>query len=164
MDRHCACRFRSLSSVRQNRRWQRNMYRRRHNPFLRHGLYRSYSRYRLFFPESERGLAVLHTVFRRRSAVGCLYVYFRAPVCSKHTFGGNPHSLLRRHEQRGGLYPADRGAKYTDPTVASLIMCMESVFAVLSGWIILGGRPGRKGNNRLCAHVYGDFAGSDTRR
>lgn len=30
------------------------------------------------------------------------------------------------------------GQKYTEPTTASLIMCMESVFAVLSGWVILG--------------------------
>lgn len=28
--------------------------------------------------------------------------------------------------------------KDTDPTVASLIMCLESVFAVLAGWLILG--------------------------
>ncbi|MBE6565170.1 MAG: DMT family transporter [Ruminococcaceae bacterium] len=30
------------------------------------------------------------------------------------------------------------GQKGTDPTVASLIMCLESVFGVLSGWAILG--------------------------
>lgn len=36
------------------------------------------------------------------------------------------------------------GQKYTDPTVASLIMCMESVFAVLSGWIILGDALGAR--------------------
>lgn len=30
------------------------------------------------------------------------------------------------------------GQKYTDPTLASLIMCLESVFAALGGWIILG--------------------------
>ena len=29
------------------------------------------------------------------------------------------------------------GQKHTDPTVASIIMCLESVFAVLSGWLIL---------------------------
>ncbi|MDD3333994.1 MAG: DMT family transporter [Eubacteriales bacterium] len=28
--------------------------------------------------------------------------------------------------------------KDTDPTIASLLMCLESVFAVLAGWIILG--------------------------
>lgn len=28
--------------------------------------------------------------------------------------------------------------KETDPTIASLIMCLESVFAVLAGWLILG--------------------------
>lgn len=30
------------------------------------------------------------------------------------------------------------GQKHTNPAVASLIMCLESVFAVLAGWIILG--------------------------
>jgi drug/metabolite transporter (DMT)-like permease len=29
------------------------------------------------------------------------------------------------------------GQKHTDPTVASLLMSLESVFAVLSGWMIL---------------------------
>ena len=30
------------------------------------------------------------------------------------------------------------GQKYTDPTLASLIMCLESVFAALGGWVLLG--------------------------
>lgn len=30
------------------------------------------------------------------------------------------------------------GQKYTDPTLASLIMCLESVFAAIGGWLILG--------------------------
>lgn len=30
------------------------------------------------------------------------------------------------------------GQKGTDPTVASLLMCLESVFAALGGWIVLG--------------------------
>lgn len=30
------------------------------------------------------------------------------------------------------------GQKNTEPTVASLIMCLESVFAVLAGWVVLG--------------------------
>ena len=30
------------------------------------------------------------------------------------------------------------GQKRTDPTLASLIMCLESVFAALGGWVILG--------------------------
>ena len=29
------------------------------------------------------------------------------------------------------------GQKHTQPAVASLLMCLESVFAVLSGWVIL---------------------------
>ena len=32
------------------------------------------------------------------------------------------------------------GQKYTDPTSASMLMSLESVFAVLSGWILLGER------------------------
>ena len=30
------------------------------------------------------------------------------------------------------------GQKYTDPTLASLLMCLESVFAAIGGWILLG--------------------------
>lgn len=30
------------------------------------------------------------------------------------------------------------GQKHTDPTLASLIMCLESVFAAFGGWILLG--------------------------
>lgn len=30
------------------------------------------------------------------------------------------------------------GQKYTEPTLASLILCLESVFAALGGWILLG--------------------------
>ena len=30
------------------------------------------------------------------------------------------------------------GQKYTNPTLASLLMCLESVFAAVGGWIILG--------------------------
>ena len=32
------------------------------------------------------------------------------------------------------------GQKYTDPTLASLIMCLESVFAAVGGWILLSQR------------------------
>ena len=30
------------------------------------------------------------------------------------------------------------GQKYTEPTLASLIMCLESVFAAIGGWVLLG--------------------------
>ena len=30
------------------------------------------------------------------------------------------------------------GQKYTDPTLASLLMCLESVFAAIGGWLLLG--------------------------
>ena len=30
------------------------------------------------------------------------------------------------------------GQKYADPTLASLLMCLESVFAALGGWVLLG--------------------------
>lgn len=32
------------------------------------------------------------------------------------------------------------GQKYTEPTLASLVLCLESVFAALGGWIVLGER------------------------
>jgi drug/metabolite transporter (DMT)-like permease len=37
------------------------------------------------------------------------------------------------------------GQRDTDPTVASLILCLESVFAVLAGWVILGEGLGTRG-------------------
>lgn len=36
------------------------------------------------------------------------------------------------------------GQKHTDPTVASILMSLEAVFAVLSGWLILGEQMTRK--------------------
>ena len=36
------------------------------------------------------------------------------------------------------------GQRYTAPTVATLIMSLESVFSVLSGWLILGENLGAK--------------------
>jgi drug/metabolite transporter (DMT)-like permease len=33
------------------------------------------------------------------------------------------------------------GQKDTDPTVASILMCLESVFAVLAGMVVLGQIP-----------------------
>lgn len=30
------------------------------------------------------------------------------------------------------------GQKYTEPTLASLLMCLESVFAAIGGWVLLG--------------------------
>ena len=30
------------------------------------------------------------------------------------------------------------GQKYTDPTLAAILMCLESVFAALGGWLLLG--------------------------
>lgn len=38
------------------------------------------------------------------------------------------------------IYASDHCTKNTDPTVASLLMSLESVFAVLAGWVILGER------------------------
>ena len=36
------------------------------------------------------------------------------------------------------------GQKYSDPTVASVLLCLESVFAVLFGWLILGDKLGSR--------------------
>lgn len=38
------------------------------------------------------------------------------------------------------IYASGHCTKNTDPTVASLLMSLESVFAVLAGWVILGER------------------------
>ena len=41
----------------------------------------------------------------------------------------------------------------TEPTVASLILCMESVFSTLFGWLLLGQTLSFAGNGRLRADV-----------
>ena len=53
------------------------------------------------------------------------------------------------------------GQKYTEPTTATLIMSLESVFAALSGWLLLGETMTGKGTYRLRAGVRGRSAGAD---
>ena len=47
------------------------------------------------------------------------------------------HPVLRRDVQRRGLHPAILGQRDLNPAVASLIMCLESVFSALGGWLLL---------------------------
>ena len=46
------------------------------------------------------------------------------------------------------------GQKGLHPTVASLLMSMESVFSVLAGWIILGQTNVRKGKSFGIVYLY----------
>ena len=46
------------------------------------------------------------------------------------------------------------GQKNLDPTVASLIMSLESVFAMLAGWVILGQKMSAR-ELLGCALVFG---------
>lgn len=51
--------------------------------------------------------------------------------------GGVP--CLLRHQSSGVAYTLQIvGQKELDPTIASLGMCLESVFSALAGWLILG--------------------------
>ena len=36
------------------------------------------------------------------------------------------------------------GQKYSNPTVASVLLCLESVFAVLFGWLLLNDKLGSR--------------------
>ena len=46
--------------------------------------------------------------------------------------------LCRNHVLWSRIYFADCCTKNTDPTVASLLLSLESVFSVLAGWVLLG--------------------------
>ncbi len=56
------------------------------------------------------------------------------PSCGR----GGIHCLLRHYVQRRGVHAADCRPEGLDPTIASLAMCLESVFSALAGWLILG--------------------------
>ena len=43
------------------------------------------------------------------------------------------------------------------PTVASLIMSLESVIAAIAGWVILGGLMSGRVDIRLCTDVCGNY-------
>ena len=56
-------------------------------------------------------------------------------------FGDDPgvaHRLCRSTVQRCGIYVTGRRQGIPTPVVASLLMSMESVFAMLAGWVLLG--------------------------
>ena len=53
---------------------------------------------------------------------GCMVAMLYAGICSGA--GGYTLQLI--------------GQKYADPTVASLLMCLEAVFSALGGWVLLG--------------------------
>ncbi|MFR4338183.1 MAG: EamA family transporter [Lachnospira pectinoschiza] len=52
------------------------------------------------------------------------------------------------------------GQKYAQPSVASIVMSLESVFAVLAGWIVLE-IVKTKRDNGVCTCVYSGYSGTD---
>ena len=69
---------------------------------------------------------------------GTLTVLFEKPDWSALWAAKWP-ALRRRPVQRRRSIPLQIvGQKYTEPTTATLIMSLESVFAALAGWLILG--------------------------
>lgn len=54
------------------------------------------------------------------------------------------------------------GQKYAQPSVASIVMSLESVFAALAGWIILG-EVLKERDNGLHSGIYSGYSGTDTR-
>lgn len=55
------------------------------------------------------------------------------------------------------------GQKYAEPSVASLSMSLESVFAALGGWLDFGKYALRQGIYRLCACICGNSRGANSR-
>ena len=52
------------------------------------------------------------------------------------------------------------GQKGMDPTIASLILSLESCISVLAGWLLLAPDLKYAGRTWLCCHVCGDHSGS----
>ena len=52
------------------------------------------------------------------------------------------------------------GQKNVDPTVASLLLSLESVFSVLAGWVILHQSLNQRELFGMCADVRGDHHGA----
>ena len=73
--------------------------------------------------------------------IGCILMSFFEEVTLQGVRGALPSILYTGIFSCGIAYTLQIvGQKYTAPTVASLLMSLESVFAVLSGWLILDER------------------------
>lgn len=61
-----------------------------------------------------------------------------ASIPTANSGGLDASYLCRRFQLRSGVYASDCGAAAYCPTIASLILSLESVISVLAGWVILG--------------------------
>ena len=101
-------------------------------------LFRPYINHRLFFPEGRWGEDVLHSIFGMRPFMRSAHADHGASIPTANSGGLDASYLCRRFQLRSGVYASDCGQRHIDPTIASLILSLESVISVLAGWVILG--------------------------
>lgn len=135
MGQRCPCSGRFILFVydRQSQLQQRG----HHGTSLRLGFFHTYFNHRLFFTKGRRRTDVLHPVFCRRNPLWCSGPHFEQPQLSSLIAAWAP-VLYAGILSCGVAYTLQIVAqKNYDPTIASLILSLESVFSVLAGWIIL---------------------------
>ena len=91
-----------------------------------------------FFPEGRWGEDVLHSIFGMRPFMRSAHADHGASIPTANSGGLDASYLCRRFQLRSGVYASDCGQRHIDPTIASLILSLESVISVLAGWVILG--------------------------
>lgn len=126
---------RTLSPV--HHRWIFYRKRRSARTGMRISIFTAHTGHRLLFSKSRRSKALLHSVpdmwypFRHsRSAP-----WASGTLIHLGSMAANP--LRRCHVMRSSLHLADYRSEKHEPTVASLILSLESCISVLAGWIIL---------------------------
>lgn len=95
---------------------------------------------RLFFAESGWSMSFVSSVFYLRDDLCHSDAGVRTADSECGTGILATDRICRCIVQWRRIYASDHCTKNTDPTVASLLMSLESVFAVLAGWVILGER------------------------
>ena len=92
----------------------------------------------LFFTEGGRCEDVLHPVSGVRSVIRHCDALCGTAAVIRSASGVETDRLCRYHVLRCRLYPSDRRSEGMDPTIASLILSLESCISVLAGWLLLG--------------------------
>lgn len=84
------------------------------------------------------GIALSMLQFAVCAVLSAILALFGAPVTGENLVAAIPHILYLGIVSSGIAYTMQIvGQKYAEPTVASLSMSLESVFAALCGWLIL---------------------------
>ncbi len=113
-----------------------------------------------FFAEGGRCEDVLHPVSGVRSVIRHCDALCGTAAVIRSASGVETDRLCRYHVLRCRLYPSDRRSERMDPTIASLILSLESCISVLAGWLAAWPDLKYAGRTWLCCHVCGDHSGS----